>query len=100
MQPLNETYIDQMCQIMDNMHKYVPSISYEKRVKHPSGQDIVVNDTVLCEVLFGDDQLTVARARSSIAVQANHPIQQGKLWGLVPVIEDWHMYSRMTLLKV
>ena len=57
----------------------MPSISYEKQVKHPSGQEIAINDTVLCKVLFGGDQLTVARARSSIAVGANHPTQQGKL---------------------
>ena len=98
MQLLNEIYIDEMCHIMDNLHKYVPSLAYEKKVKLPSGHEITVNDAILCEILLGGDQLTVARARSSIAVRANHETMEEKLRGLVPVIEDWH--SRMTFLKV
>ena len=43
------------------------------------------------------DQLTVARARGSIAIRRNHPDDKERLKGLVPMVEDWH--SRMTFMK-
>lgn len=97
-QLLNENHIDEMCQIMDSMQKYVPSLSYEKCTRLPDDQLFIFQDFVQCEILFGGDQLTIARARSSIAVRSNHPTAKERLQGLVPVVEDWH--SRMTLMKV
>ena len=71
-QLLNENYIDEMCQIMDNIQKYVPCLPYEKCIRLPDGQLFMFRDYIQCEILFGGDQLTIAQARSSIAVQSNH----------------------------
>ena len=98
MQLLNENHIDEMCKIMENYHRYVPSLSYDKKLELPSGEEVTLNDSVLWETLFGGDQLTVARARSAIAIRANHSSAIERLKGLVPVIEDWH--TRLTLMKV
>ena len=73
------------------MQKYVPSLSYEKCTQLPDGQPFIFQDSVQCEFfkfLEGDDQLTIAQARSSIVVQSNHPTAKERLQGLVPVVED------------
>jgi L1 cell adhesion molecule like protein len=94
----NETKIDEMCSIMDSLHKYVPSIPIKKDVTLPNGELFNLCDEDLWETLFGGDQLTVARARGAIGVRADHDSATDKLKGLTPVIDDWH--CRMTLLKV
>ena len=50
------------------------------------------------QILFGGDQLTVARARGSQRIQVNSESQADRLQGLVPVAEDWH--TKVTLLEV
>ena len=47
-------------------------------------------ESVLHPVLFGGDQLTVARGRAAIKGKVNSQSATKKLSGLVPVIEDWH----------
>ena len=83
---------------MDDLHKYVPSQESTQNMELHDGGSIQFTDSVLCELLFGGDQLTVARARSGVAIRANHETSLEKLQGLIPVTEDWH--TRMTLLKV
>ena len=41
-------------------------------------------------MLFGGDQLTAERARSSRQAGSNSDNAKGRLEGLVPVVEDWH----------
>ena len=48
-------------------------------------------------ILFGD-QLTVARAHSSITLRALHDTTIDQLKGLVPTVADWH--ARQCLLQV
>ena len=48
-----------MCQIMDSLHKYVPTLT---KVTLPNGVEIELQHTEMWETLFGGDQLTVARA--------------------------------------
>ena len=42
------------------------------------------------KILFGGDQLTVARARGSQRIRINSETGVDRLQGLVPVAEDWH----------
>ena len=87
-----------MCLIMENLHKYVPAIHTNELVHLPDGDTIEVEKVDMWEVLFGGDQLTVARSRGARAIQASHPTADDRLEGLVPTIEDWH--TRVILLKV
>ena len=48
--------------------------------------------------LFIGDQLTVARARSTVTLRSLHPTALTQLKGVLPAIVDWH--SRQCLLKV
>ena len=49
-------------------------------------------------VLFGGDQLTVAKARGSQQVRMNYNNAVSCLEGLIPIIEDWH--ATVVLLQV
>lgn len=42
------------------------------------------------QILFGGDQLTVARARGSQHIRMNSDTAVDRLLGLIPVTEDWH----------
>ena len=98
MLPLNENKIDQMCLILDECHKYVPTIVTQENISLPDGNEFCYDHENMFEISMGGDQLTVARARSAIAIRRTYNTRKDKLLGLVPVIEDWH--SRMTLMQV
>ena len=87
-----------MCRIMDSLHQYVPVVSYEKSIVLPNGEVRNHMKHDVFEILFGGDQLTVARARGAASVRANHLTTLDMLKGLVPTVEDWH--CKVTLLKV
>ena len=42
------------------------------------------------KILFGGDQLSVARARGAQMERKNEDRPTRQLRGLVPVVEDWH----------
>jgi len=95
----NENKIDEMCDIMDKMHEYVPCKHVVERfLLFDDDDDIEVDEENFHQILFGGDQLTVARARGSIAARQDHFTRREKLEGLMPVIEDWH--AKQYLLKV
>ena len=50
------------------------------------------------QILFGGDQLTVARARGSQRIRKNSERGNERLEGLTPVCEDWH--TKLCLLGV
>ena len=97
-QLLNEMKVDEMCKIMAGIHQYVPFICSEEHLTLPNSEMFSYKKISMWETLFGGDQLTVARARGSIAIRRNHPDDKERLKGLVPTVEDWH--SRMTFMKV
>lgn len=84
----NENKTDEMCKIMDSLHKYVPSIPVQKKVTLPHGEIFQYEDKDVWETLFGGDQLTVARARGAIHIRDDHDPADDKLRGLVPAIES------------
>lgn len=94
----NENKVDEMCKILDELHKYVPSMSTEEEIALPDGRVFSHNDYKLSQILLGGDQVTVARVRGAVGVRSNHENAQDRLEGIVPVIEDWH--SRQVLMQV
>lgn len=60
--------MDQMCLILDQLHKYVPIVNVPRRTVLPDGEEYEYNEDNMYEILAGGDQLTVTRARSSIGV--------------------------------
>ena len=49
-------------------------------------------------ILFGGDQLTVARARGAIRQRQTSETAMGMMEGLIPVVEDWH--AKVCLISV
>lgn len=94
----NENKVDEMSCIMDELHKYVPARDVHHHSTLPNGETEEETTEKLHQVLFGGDQLTVARARSAIGMRRTHDTNREKLQGLIPVVEDWH--ARVTLLQV
>lgn len=67
--PRNENKTDQLIQIMEELHHYVPA-------KH--------------QLSFAGDQLTAARARTARKIRVNSKDELKSLRGLVPFAADWH----------
>ena len=94
----NENKVAEMAQILDCLHKYVPSQAMEKVFTLPDGTKISRGDYHHVPVLLGGDQLTVARARGAQAIRSSHDNATERLSGIIPVVEDWH--ARQTLMEV
>ena len=94
----NENRVDEMSQIMDHIHQYVPSKSVYNSRTLSNGDVFDQNNQFFHRTLFGGDQLTVARARGGIAIRQDHDVIEQNLDGLLQVVEDWH--AKQCLLKV
>uniref|UniRef100_A0A1X7TRY5 DUF6589 domain-containing protein n=2 Tax=Amphimedon queenslandica TaxID=400682 RepID=A0A1X7TRY5_AMPQE len=57
----NENKLDEMCAIMDNLHKYIPSVPVKRSVNLADGEVHEMDDHIVYPILFGGDQLTAAR---------------------------------------
>ena len=62
------------------------------------GSEISIDNTQFFSILFGGDQLTVARMRGTQALRDTHETPTDRFEGLTPVVEDWH--ARMAIMKV
>ena len=76
----------------------VPTLPSVQQLVLPNGSEIEVDNTKFHSILFGGDQLTVARIRGAKVLRDTHDTPTDRLEGVLPVVEDWH--ARMTLLKV
>lgn len=92
-----ETSTTDMIEIVKEMHKYVPRVREDITVEC-EGEIMKTYEVNVHPILFGGDQLTVARARGAACVKTNELDAKKRLEGLVPVWEDWH--TKMTLLTV
>lgn len=95
----NEQVTSQMVEIMDALHKYVPT----KKIEMPytneeEGVSGSYTEDHMVPLLFGGDQLTCARARSSQLARKNSNSKADALLGLIPCCEDWH--AKVMLLTV
>lgn len=95
----NENKTDDMVDIMSHLHQYVPAVEYTRKVFIPTTEETVeVPQARFYSILFGGDQLTVARARGAKKVRVNSVSQITRLDGLIPCAEDWH--TKLNLLGV
>ena len=94
-----ENKLDEMVEILDHLHQYVPTkevtatVSVEGIQPPPS-----VRYTSLHPILLGGDQLTAARIRGAKMMRTGSEHDVGKLQGIIPVVEDWH--AKVCLLEV
>lgn len=87
-----------MSQILDDLHKYVPTHTCEGELTLSNHATLTFEDTTFFETLIGGDQLTVARVCGAKNLRSDHDTAQERLEGLTGVIEDWH--ARVILLEV
>lgn len=76
----------------------VPTLPAEGKLTLPNGEELDFDDTKFAKIIFGGDQLTVARVRGTQGLRLSEDKAVDRLEGLIPVIEDWHV--RMSLMKV
>ena len=76
----------------------VPTVEAKGHLQLPNGSVISFDDTRFFRILFGGDQVSVARIRGTQALRDTQDKCIDRFEGLIPVVEDWH--SRMTLMKV
>lgn len=84
----NEQYNDQMVDICQFLHKYVPG--------HDDNEEKSSSSPV--KVLSGGDYLTFERHKSAQSSMANGRTASSRLEGLIPKMEEFHNQSE--LLKV
>ena len=84
---------------MESLHEYVPTHStLSKEAISRDNEEVDVMNDKFHPILFGGDQLTVARARGCQKIRKNSERGKERLEGLTPVCEDWH--SKLCLLGV
>lgn len=89
--------------ILDGLHKYVPSIRTIQHFEDPedtSGEPEVTDIEIdhFCQILIGGDQLTAARVRGSQSIRRNSDNGRMRLDAFIPVVEDWH--TKMCFMQV
>ena len=97
--PHSEISYEDMVAVMEELHKYVPTVSTTESVMVAGSEE---EDTVHLDtfhyLLFGGDQLTAARARGGLRTRENSQRPRHRLEGLQSVCEDWH--AKAILLEV
>lgn len=84
---------------MIHAHKYVPYKTVATEERLPNADETVAEaESQLYRLLFGGDQLTVARANGAKKTRKNSTSPCKRLEGLIPCIEDWH--AKVVLLEV
>ena len=96
-QPRNEIYLTEMCEILQSFNCYVPSQIDTNKIA-VNGGDYQYDNTKLFQLLLFGDQLTVARARSAMLLRDPQLLIEDKLKGFVPTCADWH--ARICLVEV
>ena len=87
-----------MCHIMDKLHNLVPGKTTQSNFILPDGDNELFLGETFHQLLLGGDQLTAARCRGSAAARCDSDTKKSRLYGLVPVSEDWH--AKFCLCKV
>ena len=84
---------------MESLHEYIPThTSVSKETIPGDNEEVDVTEDKFHQILFGGDQLTVARARGCQRIRKNSECGKERLEGLIPACEDWH--SKLCLLGV
>ena len=85
----NENKGDDMVDIMEHLHQYVPVVNFSEDVSIEDKR-ITVPRAVMYPILFGGDQLTAARGRGAQKARTNSLSPLMRFDGLIPCAEDWH----------
>ena len=95
----NEMKYDDMIEVMEHVHQYVPTNTDTVNVDLPgSGGKLELTKNSFHKILFGGDQLTAKRARGSQMIRSNSITSSQQISGLVPTAEDWH--TKLCFLEV
>ena len=95
----DENKLDEIVDVLQELHKYVPSKSETKEVQVPGTNKVrSLSEIAFHRVLFGGDQLTAKRARGGVRIRNNSTNSADRLEGLLPVSEDWH--AKVVFLEV
>ena len=94
----NENRVDEMCHIMDKLHTLVPGKTTVTFFLLPEEENEEILGETFHQLLVGGDQVTAARCRGSAAARCDMDTKTSRLYGLVPVSEDWH--AKLCLCKV
>ena len=87
-----------MIKILTHIHRYVPAVEHETEVEISNAAPLSVSSVVTHLILFGGEQLTVARVRGAQDAKCNSVSANKRFDGLVPVLEDWH--TKVVILEV
>jgi hypothetical protein len=93
----NETKYEEMIEIMEHLHNYVPKVLLTSTTEVNNTKHQLQKEVVYPIAVTGD-QLTAARYRGSKTIRCNSISASKRLDGLFPACEDWH--TQVTLLKV
>lgn len=94
-----ENKYEDMIDIMQHIHQYVPALhTVDDITIQSTGEHIQAERVDFHSIVFGGDQLTAKRARGSQKIRSNSKNEAEKLEGLLPVAEDWH--TKVCLLEV
>lgn len=97
--PKNENKGDEMVDIMDTIHTYVPMIETSQQVVVPSlNESVEVHKARSFPIILHGDYLTACRGRGAKKVKINADSPSHRLEGLVPAAADWH--TKLKLLGV
>lgn len=75
----NENKLDEMCKILHELQRYVPSSKITEVTTLPDGRVFTHDNYKLHPVILGGDQMTVARICGAVAVRSNHEKAQDHL---------------------
>ena len=77
-----------MVEILGHLHQYVPAKEYTREIYIPSISETVLEQKAeVRQLLFGGDQLTVARARRALKAMCNATTTTKRLEGIIPVVD-------------
>ena len=96
--PKNENKGDEMVEIIERHHQYVPTKSQINQQLLSTGVIATVCDANFHKILMGGDLLTAARGRGAQAIRMNGGNAISRLEGLQMFALDWH--TKMNMLEV
>ena len=97
--PKDETNYEDMMDILEHIHQYVPAKEVHREVVDPLTEEVMtIIDHHLVTTLVGGDQLTTARVRGAQLIRDDCDLSKDRLAGVLPITEDWH--AKLCLMKV
>lgn len=84
----NEASYEGMTRILEEMQKYVPSMSVP--VKRVIPESSLQNEKTFIDTVVGGDLLSSMRARGAMYVRGGSELMEHQLKGFFIMSEDWH----------